>query len=145
MGKKTDLIGFCGLYCGACPNYTQRIANLAENLRNQLHRYEFDKYADFLAKEPRLKAFENYEKFCELLETVARLRCRGCKLGGWSRSCKIRKCVQKKEFDGCWQCAAFEACEKLKVLEVGDDFTHLKNLRKIKRHGPTAFVKAQKT
>jgi hypothetical protein len=35
MAKKQDLIGYCGLYCGDCPGYTQTVANLARDLRKQ--------------------------------------------------------------------------------------------------------------
>ncbi len=36
MPKKIDLIGYCGLYCGTCPDYTQTVANLTRDLRKEL-------------------------------------------------------------------------------------------------------------
>lgn len=143
MAKKTELIGYCGLYCHDCPSYTQKVADLAGDLRKQLRRDKFDKYADVIAKAPKLKAFENYKECIELLKAMTTIRCKGCKAGGWDSTCKIRKCVMKKKLKGCWQCDIFESCETLKVLEDGEMNIHLKNLRQIKRVGPAAFVKSK--
>jgi hypothetical protein len=143
MPRKTELIGRCGLYCYECPSYTQRVANLAADLRKQLKRDEFDKYSDMMAKMPGLEAFENYKQCIELLEAMKQIRCKGCKAGGWDRSCKIRKCAIKKKYKGCWQCEMFETCKTLKLLEDGQQNIHLKNLRKIKKVGPSAFVKTK--
>lgn len=143
MAKKTELIGYCGLYCYDCPSYKQKVADLASDLRKQLRKDEFDKYADVMAKMPQLKAFDNYKECMELLEAMTTIRCKGCKAGGWDGTCKIRKCVMKKKLKGCWQCKEFESCEILKPLQECGDMTHLKNLRKIKRVGPAAFVKSK--
>ncbi len=90
--KKTGLIGYCGLYCGRCPAYTQTVANLAKDLRVELKRGKFDKAADFLAKIPPFKAFKYYEQGCELLDAMAKVRCgKACRQGGGSPDCKIRK------------------------------------------------------
>jgi hypothetical protein len=143
MAKKTELIGRCGLYCYECPSYTQKVANLAADLRKQLRKDEFDKYADMMAQMPNLKAFENYSQCIELLEAMKKIRCKGCKAGGWDSRCKIRKCSMANKYKGCWQCDIFETCETLKVLEDGQQNTHLKNLRKIKKIGTAAFVKTK--
>lgn len=143
MIKETDLIGYCGLYCVDCPSYTQKVANLAKELRKQLRKDKFDQYAAFIAKMPNLKAFENYNQGIKLLETMATIRCKGCKAGGWDRKCQIRRCIREKHFEGCWECDIFESCEKLKPLGEGDDITYLKNLRKIKRRGKEEFVKSK--
>ena len=145
MTKKTELIGNCGLYCYKCPSYTQKVANLAMDLRKQLRKDELDKYSDMMAQMPGFEAFKNYQHGIELLEALKKIRCGGCIAGGWGGKgkCKIKKCVMKKKFKGCWQCDIFESCEKLKVLEDGEKNIHLKNLRKIKKHGLTAFVKAK--
>jgi hypothetical protein len=143
MTRKTDLIGCCGLYCYSCPSYTQTVANLARELRKQLRRDKFDEYAGVMAKMPNLRAFENYKQGIALLEAMATIRCEGCKAGGWDGKCHIRKCVKQKAFRGCWQCDVFESCEKLKPLGEGGDTTYLKNLRRIKRHGPKQFTKSK--
>ena len=66
MAKKTDLIAYCGTYCLDCPSYTQVVADLAQDLRKELRRQKFDKYADMLAKMPKLAAFRHYDKGYEL-------------------------------------------------------------------------------
>jgi hypothetical protein len=143
MPRKTELIGRCGLYCYECPSYTQKVASLAGDLRKQLKRVEFDKYADMMAKMPGFEAFKNYKQCIELLHVMQKIRCKGCKAGGWDRSCKIRRCAIKKKYKGCWQCDIFETCQTLKLLEDGDKNIHLKNLRKIKKVGKSAFVKTK--
>jgi hypothetical protein len=143
MVKKTELIGYCGLYCGTCPSYTQVAADLARDLRNELRKGKFDKAADFLAKMPAFAAFKNYKEGYGLLGAIMKIRCKHgfCRPGGWDSRCKIRRCARQKKLVGCWQCDEFESCSKLKALEVTGDTTHLKNLRKIRRLGPARFVR----
>jgi hypothetical protein len=146
MSKKTDLIAYCGLYCATCPALTGSIANLAKDLRKELKRSKCDKAASGLAKIPTFAAFKHYDKFDELLVALTQMQCKKpCRAGGGSPNCQIRKCVVDKGLTGCWQCGDFTKCATLKTLEeFGDvDKTYLKNLRKIKRQGTAAFVKAQ--
>ncbi len=145
MVKKTDLIAYCGLYCGTCPSYTQEAADLARDLRKELRRHKFEKHAGFIAKIPGCKAFKNYKEGYDLLGAIMKIRCRNkfCRLGGWSSGCEIRKCAKQKGLAGCWLCDEFEKCKNLKVLEQSGDTTHLKNLRKIRRLGTEGFVRAQ--
>ena len=144
MAAKTNLIGYCGLYCGDCPSYTQEIADLAKALRKELRHHKFGKYADYLARMPGLEAFKNYEAGYALLGSMMTLRCKGsCCEGGGSRSCPIKKCARRQAFKGCWQCDDFETCTTLKILEQAGDLTHLRNLRRIRREGPARFVKAR--
>lgn len=141
MPKKTELVGRCGLYCYECPSYTQKVANMAGDLRKQLRKDKFDKYSDMMAKMPGFEVFKNYKLCIELLELMKTIRCKGCKAGGWDSNCKIRKCSMNKKYRGCWQCDCFESCKLLKVLEDGQENVHLKNLRKIKKSSLVAFVK----
>ena len=145
MPKKTDLIAYCGVYCPDCPSYTQEVADLAKDLRDYLRRQKFGKHATMLAKMPTFKAFKHYDKGYELLGAMMKIRCKNksCRQGAWGPGCKIKKCARKKGFTGCWQCDTFETCKTLKMLEEGHDAAHLKNLRKIKRIGPVAFIKAK--
>jgi hypothetical protein len=77
-----------------------------------------------------------YEPFKKALDCLAILRCpKGCRGGGGNPSCKIRRCSQKKELVGCWECADFASCDKLPEV-------YLKNLRKIKRVGLEDFIAA---
>jgi hypothetical protein len=145
MPKKTDMIAYCGLYCATCPAYTGSIAKLAKELRKELKRSKRDKAAPGLAKIPPFAAFKHYDKFDEILVVMTQMQCKKpCRAGGGSPDCQIRKCVLEKSLSGCWECDDFTTCTTLKTLEeYGDvDKTYLKNLRKIKRQGPSAFVKA---
>ena len=75
-----------------------------------------------------------YAPFKKSLDGLAALRCtKACRGGGGNPWCKIRKCCQKKVFDGCWECADFETCDKLTQRYV-------KNIRKIKKIGVDAFM-----
>ena len=146
--SKTDLIAYCGLYCAECPAYTQSIANLAGDLHKELSRNKLEEIAPALAKIPEFSAFKHYQKFSVLLGTMMNMKCdKPCRTGGGSPDCQIRKCVKEKGLVGCWQCGDFQKCKTLKLLEkYGDvDKTYLKNLRKIKRQGPAAFVKSKKS
>ncbi len=145
MAKKQDLIAYCGLYCGDCVGYTQTVPDLARDLRKELRHYRFDKMANMLAQVPFFKKFKNYDKCYQLLGTMMKLRCKKtCRGNGGPPECKIRNCVRKKKLDGCWQCDDFETCEKLKILEPHHGPAHIKNLRKIRKQGPDAFIKSKR-
>jgi hypothetical protein len=141
MNAKTDLIAYCGLYCGSCPGYTQIPANLAKNLKKELAKGKFEKVSDFLAKMPAFEGFKYYKQGIELLKSIEKLRCKGCRKGGGSPDCKIRICAKKIKFNGCWKCEKYEDCDKLVMLNEDNQKTYLKNLRKIKKLGPEKFVK----
>jgi hypothetical protein len=148
MARKTDLIGYCGIYCPDCPSYTHSTANLARDLRSEFRHHKFDKVAPALAKIPKYKTFKYYDKVYEFLGAIAKMRCKGaCKAGGGGAGCPIRKCAKKKRLPGCWKCDNFQDCKTLKTLEEYGDTNrlYLKNLRKIKRIGPAAFVKTKTT
>ena len=145
MAKKQDLIGYCGMYCGDCVGYTQTVPNLARDLRQELRRYRFDKMADMLAKVPFFKEFKDYDKCYNLLGTMMKMRCKKlCKGNGGPHDCKIRNCARKKKLVGCWECDDFSTCEKLKILEPHHGKACPKNLRKIKKQGPAAFIKGKR-
>ena len=145
VNKKTDLIAYCGLYCGDCPGYTQTVANLARDLRAELRHHRFAQMAVMLAKVPFFKDFKNYDKCYNLLGTMMKMRCiKLCKGNGGPPDCKIRNCCRNKGFDGCWQCDDFSTCEKPKFLEEHHGLAHLKNLRKIRKAGPAAFIKGKR-
>ena len=91
-----NLIAYCGLYCGDCPIYKGKIADLARDLRKELREARFDKTAEALSKNSFFKTFNNYPQCYEVLGAMVKLRCRKiCKDGGGPPFCKIRKCCQK--------------------------------------------------
>jgi len=140
-----NLIAYCGLYCGDCPNHKGKIADLARDLRKELREAKFDKTAEALSEISFFKTFKNYPQCYEVLGEMVKLRCKTvCKDGGGPPFCKIRKCCQKKGIEGCWECDEFETCEKLNFLNSGHGVAHIKNLRKIKKKGIGEFLKADK-
>lgn len=139
--KNTNLIAYCGLYCGDCHGYTGKIPDLARDLRKELREIKYDKFAAFISKYSFGKDFKNYGECYKVLGAMVKFRCRkGCRNGGGSPFCKIRKCVLKKELDGCWYCSEFEICKELKFLQSVHGDAHVKNLRAVKKKGKKKFV-----
>jgi len=140
-----EKIGFCGLYCGECPSHTGVIANLCRDLRKELRSCHFEKTAQFLATIPFFKEFDKYPDCYEVLGAMVRMRCpKACRDGGGNPWCKIRKCAQQKNLDGCWECPDFESCSKLLTLCANHGIAHIKNLRILRRKGIEEFKQGKK-
>jgi hypothetical protein len=91
-----NLIGRCGLYCGACSIYRAYKDN--------------GEYLKTLA--------ENFKCPPE------KVQCQGClalTTESWGYDCKIVQCLRSKGLDFCYQCRSFECktCEKYEKLEEG--------------------------
>jgi len=143
--NKTEMIAYCGLYCGECPNHTGKIADLARDLRKELRSVRFDKTAESLSELSFFNMFKDYDTCYAVLGGMVRLRCNhGCRGGGGNPFCKIRKCCQKKGIEGCWLCDEFTTCEKLEELRANHGVAHIKNLRSIKRKGIDGFLDGKK-
>ena len=100
MKKDENLISYCGLYCDDCHGHNGRIPDLARDLRKELREAKYDRFASFISTYSFGKDFENYDECYKVLGAMVKFRCRrGCKAGGGSPFCKIRKCAQKKGFD----------------------------------------------
>ena len=144
MEFDASLVAYCGLYCCDCHGFNGRIPDLARDLRKELRKHRYDKFAEFISQYSFGKDFKDYEGCYRVLGAMVRFRCRkGCRKGGGSPFCKIRICAQKRGFDGCWECAEFEDCNKLEFLVPVHGDAHVKNLRKIKRKGKDNFVKGK--
>jgi len=140
-----DKIAYCGLCCLDCHGFQQKIPDLARDLRKELRKTKYKKFADFISQDKFGKAFRDYDKCYEVLGAMVKFRCKnGCKNGGGNPFCKIRKCCRKKGIEGCWECDLFETCEKLDFLKPVHDEGHIKNLRKIKRKGKEEFLKGKR-
>jgi len=138
------MIAPCGIYCAECPNHTGVIADMARDLRKELRTVRYDKTAEALSGLSWFKAFEKYPDAYEVLGAMVKLRCkRGCKDGGGNPGCKIRKCAEKKGYDGCWECDEFKNCNKLAYLEPAHGSGHLKNLASIKKNGKDGFLEGK--
>ena len=95
MANEQEIVAFCGLYCGECPNHTGRIADLARDLKEL--RVRFEKTAKALSELSFFSMFKDYEQCYRVFGGMVKLRCkRACKGGGGNPYCKIRKCCEKK-------------------------------------------------
>jgi len=124
-----NLVGYCGLYCGACGIYQGRIKQAVENLRKVIGVYGFDKIASELANwEP---AFKHYAEFEEVLDGFVKFfgDCPGCVAGGGDPSCVVRECCKQKAYATCAECVEMGTCEKVQRHGA------LEELRKIKTIG----------
>lgn len=138
-------IAYCGLYCGECPNHTGIIADMARDLRKELRNYRFDKTAELLSAIPFFKTYTKYPECYEVLGAMVRMRCgKTCREGGGNPGCKIRLCSIKKGFSGCWECAEFESCNKLRFLEGNHGQAHIRNLKILKKKGIEEFLQGIK-
>ena len=114
MPDPKALVGYCGLYCGACGIYQGAIERRVEQLRSIIKWYGFDKMMPELAKwEPSLK---HYKEFESVLDGLVKLfgSCPGCLGGGGDPNCKVRECAKHKAYTTCAECNEALVCEKLK-------------------------------
>lgn len=126
--READLIGYCGLDCAECFVYKMTVSEAAKALRREMRAAKLkDAWKD-------IPFLGEYEPFKKSLDGLAALRCtKGCRDGGGNPWCKIRKCCQKRGFDGCWECADFETCDKLVER-------YIINLKKIRKLGLDGFI-----
>ena len=150
MKKKTsvcnsNMVAYCGLCCTDCHGYKGEIADMARDLRKEMRKPTYKRFVKFISKTPFGKKYTNYDKCYEMLGAMVKFRCkRGCKNGGGPPFCKIRKCCQKKGYEGCWECDEFETCKKLDFLKDVHLDGHIKNLRIIKKKGIGEFIKGKR-
>ncbi len=140
MENGRELIAYCGLCCGDCFGYKQKVADLARDLRKELRQSKFARNAESLSEVSFFKAYKDYPQCYEVLGAMVRLRCKSCRAGDGPPFCKMRKCCQKKGIDGCWLCDDFETCGKLDFLKANHDDAHIKNIRRIRENGIEAFL-----
>jgi hypothetical protein len=139
------VVAYCGLCCLDCHGYTGKIANLARDLRKELRRAHYEKFAEALSAYPFASAFKNYSECYELLGLMMKFRCtRGCREGGGPPFCEIRKCCQEKGRKGCFECESFKDCEKLDFLNAVHGDAHRKNLALIQSKGIGGFLKGKR-
>lgn len=145
MSAEGNLIAYCGLYCGDCFSYQGKIADLSRDLRKELRSHKFDKTAESLSGMSFFKEFEDYGRCYKVLGAMVKLRCkRGCRNGGGNPYCAIRKCCERKKYEGCWECDKYESCDKMDFLKTNHGDAHIKNLRKINRKGKKEFLKGKR-
>lgn len=111
-----NLVGRCGLYCGACTIY--RAYKDSERLRRTIAE----------------------ENDCE----PQQIRCEGCQRvltdgweveENWGKNCKIVVCLEAKGLEYCYECDTYPYCKKFRYiadscLKKGEDL--MSNLERIK-------------
>ncbi len=132
-----DLVTYCGLYCGACDIYQQRISKSGNELKRVLDAYNF---GDIAKQVPEL---EDYDAFYKTLNTLITFfgQCPACQKGGGDPECKIRLCCKEKGYQSCAECPSLP-CEKLKPLSDGYPGL-LENLKEIKESGLEKWCQKQ--
>ena len=116
----TDMVAYCGLYCGACDIYQKRIGQAGNELIRVLDAYQFGEYAHLIP------GMEEYKAFDRTLKTMVNFfgQCTTCKKQGGNPQCEIRICSQNKGFQACSECPELSSCEKLKIM--GDGYPRIK-------------------
>ncbi|HEC77658.1 MAG TPA: DUF3795 domain-containing protein [candidate division WOR-3 bacterium] len=122
MPDKTqcDLIGRCGLYCGAC----------------DIYRAWIDK------DEEKLKGMAKYFRCAP-----EQIRCSGCQSTSkdkWSGDCKIVQCLDRNHYQYCYECALTEQCDIFQKLNKRYKDMPGRNLTRLKKIGEECFLKEQK-
>ena len=117
--KSLELLGFCGVYCGACTTYRAYNDN-----DKALVEWEIKKG---MPKE-------------EII-------CKGCRSGfvnKWCSECKFRKCIEDKRIENCFDCEDFP-CKML--VEFSKTRPHrilgLKNLTQLQNASIEEWLKKQ--
>jgi len=110
-----NLVGRCGLYCGACIIY--RAGKDSEKLRRTIAEREKCKPEDIR---------------CEGCQTVL---VDGWNSKEWGKNCNIVKCLNARGLNFCCECNAYLNCEKFRYLAdscLKHDENLMENLDKIK-------------
>jgi len=119
-----DLVGRCGLYCGACSIY-RAYKDDGEYLRRLAKRF----------KCPPKK-----------------VRCEGCQVltpECWGNNCKIVQCLRARNYEFCYECPKYEkgSCSKFEKLAKGyleDNVDIRVNLERIKSSKIKEWLKESK-
>jgi len=130
MNDQSSLVGYCGLYCGACAIYQQIIKKRAMQLLEVLNAYQFQGIAEEAKKwSPKLAYYQEFEDvLTSLMEMFG--ECPGCLKGGGPPVCEIRNCCKQKGFSTCAECDLMP-CKKIEP-QIQSYQGHLDQLLKIK-------------
>ena len=118
---ESELLAYCGLYCGACSFKLASETKDLEHLRRMPSRYDAHKLT---LPEP----------------------CPGCRLENQCGPCAIRDCAISRNLDHCGQCAAFP-CERLIQFNQDGAPHHaesIANLQAVKARGSGLWLEDQR-
>lgn len=132
MENSKKYTAYCGLYCLDCIPSNKKLFEILDELEKLLDDIKFHKYAALKARTS--EAFNDYPKFIEVLHEMKKLECKAvCTEYGCKEDCKIRECVKKKNYEGCWECNEFKDCKLLEGLKEIHSVEH--NLNMIRKYG----------
>ena len=135
MDPKNDT-AYCGIYCPDCIRYKNKFSMHASQLKEELGKIEFDKYAEI--KTPFGANFEKSNEFIEVLHALENAQCeKPCRVGGGCSGtpCEVMKCCISKSIEGCWDCTELDECKKFEILQPRCGEMPKNNVRTIKKHG----------
>lgn len=143
--KDESLISYCGLYCGDCHAFRGKISDLSLELRKELRRTQYEKFAKYIQKYDSGKELKHFDECYDALGAMVRFRCQqGCRAGGGTANCKIRECCINAGFEGCWECSEMEKCQKLDILKPTHAKANKTNIKTVRTKGKAAFLKGHR-
>lgn len=109
MTDSDDLVGYCGMYCGACAIHTGEIKAAVSRLKELMVLYELGRVSALLGG-----GIEDFPQFLRTLEKLEDMfgKCEGCRAGGGWINCPMRKCCMKKGLKYCYECDTMP-CQEL--------------------------------
>ena len=139
MVDESSLVGYCGLYCGACAIYQQMIRKRATQLLEVFDAYQFREIAKEAKEWDAKLAF--YPQFEEVLQSLMKMfgECPSCQSGGGPPVCVIRDCCKENGFSTCAECDKMH-CDKLEP-QIQGYRGHLDMLRRIGEIGIDKWAK----
>lgn len=139
MKDRTELLAYCGFYCGDCLGHTGVIADASKDFKKVLDKYQFDRTAKCILPDQ----LKDYDRFYEIVEFMTGLKCpMTCREREDSNvACEVRKCCLDNGYYACHECNNFETCEKLKSLMHGLHYdASIKNLKAIRAMGLEGWI-----
>ena len=136
-----NLTAFCGICCGDCIPSKEEFFSTVERLDEMLGELQFEEYAEYKAN--RQPAFKEYPAFLSVLRQIKQLRCPACRQGGGNPQCEVKRCVQNKGLNGCWECNQRSGCvflNRLRGVHPNLDY----NLDLITNMGPEKWFEKRK-
>lgn len=144
LEENAELIGYCGLYCGDCPGYKGKIADMARDLVTELAAERFDELSELMSEVVGFEALKDYSQCVQVLTFLEGLRCdKTCREDCGNPACGPRQCCRSLEIPGCWECAEFETCKKLDFLKPLHGEILMNNLRKLRDLGVEDFLNGE--
>jgi hypothetical protein len=134
MDEKLKLITYCGLYCDLCSE-RGRIPKDAQALKESMAKEGYENWGN---------ALEGFSGFWQFLNNLCEpdKACPGCRQGGGSPFCGIRKCAKKKGHDICVYCPDYP-CHRIEALAKGYP-TLISDGKRIKEIGLDKWLAEQK-